>query len=470
MSRHDIIVEKAHVGRLIGSGGSTYKELGQKTQCNIFVLDKEGPAPGFPEDQRIVVLIGSQAQVAHADLEIAQLLQGAPPNAGAAVGQSQVGGSGLYGSSGLEPGQHAALQQFALMQALLQQQQAGVAAAASAVAAAGGQSQGFIGQKLVHNFPGLETPSGRRIQMLENTPGMSRHDIIVEKAHVGRLIGSGGSTYKELTQKTGCNIFVLDKEGPAPGFPEDQRIVVLIGTEAQVAHSDLEIAQLLQGAAPGNAGGTAVSYTGAQTADPQQEQHVSDSSGSAVGPMQHAGSATSGTKLAPGFPGLDTPSGRRISVLEQTPGHVRQDMMISKSYVGRLIGSGGSTYKELMVKTSCNIFILDKEGPPPGYGDDQRMITLIGFESQVAHAEVEINSLLQSAMTRPSTQMAQMSVATRPSMPKQANPFSPPMGSYNPAPFCDLTGGTLSSNSTSGGGAYGPPEQSRGVKRLHEQE
>jgi len=93
-------------------------------------------------------------------------------------------------------------------------------------------------------------------------------------------------------------------------------------------------------------------------------------------------------------------AGRKIQQLLGTPGHIRKDMLVAKGMVGRLIGSAGSTYKELTMKTSCKIFVLDKEGPPPGHSDDQRMVTLVGFDSQVAHAEMEINTLLQSATTR----------------------------------------------------------------------
>mmetsp|Transcript_65041 Transcript_65041/g.178468 ORF Transcript_65041/g.178468 Transcript_65041/m.178468 type:complete len:164 (+) Transcript_65041:858-1349(+) len=64
---------------------------------------------------------------------------------------------------------------------------------------------------------------------------------------VGRLIGTGGSIFKELTAKTACHIFVLDREGPPPGAPEDERIVVCLGTEAQVGHATYEIDQLLNG-------------------------------------------------------------------------------------------------------------------------------------------------------------------------------------------------------------------------------
>merc|ERR1719229_2093780 len=96
-------------------------------------------------------------------------------------------------------------------------------------------------------------------------------------------------------------------------------------------------------------------------------------------------------------------AGRKIQQLLQTPGHIRKDVIVSKGMVGRLIGSGGSTYKELTMKTSAKIFVLDKEGPPPGYGDDERMVTLVGFDSQVAHAEVEISTIVQSAMNRPAS-------------------------------------------------------------------
>ena len=41
-------------------------------------------------------------------------------------------------------------------------------------------------------------------------------------------------------------------------------------------------------------------------------------------------------------------------------------------------------YKELQTKTGAEIFILDKEGPPPGYAADERLVGLSDPLFQVA--------------------------------------------------------------------------------------
>ena len=84
-------------------------------------------------------------------------------------------------------------------------------------------------QILCQGWPTMEHTSGRRMQMLEGQPGIVRHDIRVAKPIVGRLIGSGGSTYRDLATRTGASIFVLDKEGPPPGWSNDWRLVIIMG-------------------------------------------------------------------------------------------------------------------------------------------------------------------------------------------------------------------------------------------------
>ena len=102
-------------------------------------------------------------------------------------------------------------------------------------------------QRLVAaGFPPETEATGRKIALLDGTAGMVRHDRIVQKANLGRLIGVSGTIFKELTQKHGANLFVLDKEGPPPGYPDEQRLVVLIGSSHQVAAADTEIAYLLK--------------------------------------------------------------------------------------------------------------------------------------------------------------------------------------------------------------------------------
>ena len=84
--------------------------------------------------------------------------------------------------------------------------------------------------------------------------------------------------------------------------------------------------------------------------------------------------------------------GSRIVHLMNTPGNARNDLIIAKGKVGRIIGPGGSTLKvcacamhascclcsprlftestspwqALQASHQCDIFMLDKEGPPPG--------------------------------------------------------------------------------------------------------
>lgn len=90
-------------------------------------------------------------------------------------------------------------------------------------------------------------------------------------------------------------------------------------------------------------------------------------------------------------------SGMRINALCAIDGNVRNDVTIPKSMVGRLIGTGGAIFKELTAKTACNIFILDREGPPPGASEDERVVVLVGNDSQVGHATYEIDELLRAA-------------------------------------------------------------------------
>jgi len=75
-------------------------------------------------------------------------------------------------------------------------------------------------------------------------------------------------------------------------------------------------------------------------------------------------------------------------------GRVRHDIIIEKARVGKIIGSRGATLQAIIQNTTCEIFVLDKEGPPPGCGPDQRLICLVGYDSQVSGAMAEIDQVL----------------------------------------------------------------------------
>lgn len=148
----------------------------------------------------------------------------------------------------------------------------------------------------------------------------------------------------------------------------------------------------------GYGGGDA--YAAQQGYPAQPPVQAGDSS--LVGPQQAMGvNGAIGVRLVTGFPPIDQPTGRKIQALEGVPGHVKHDMLVPKGQVGRLIGQGGATYKELQVKTSCNIFVLDKEGPPSGFGVEQRVVVLVGTPSAVTLASHQVLDTLQGPATAP---------------------------------------------------------------------
>ena len=116
----------------------------------------------------------------------------------------------------------------------------------------------------------------------------------------------------------------------------------------------------------------------------------------AAAPQQQATASLDGQILAPGWPPATVFVGQRIQHLEGVAGNVRNDVLVPKSIVGRLIGTAGSMYKELQSKTGAQIFILDKEGPPPGQPEDMRLVVILGSEAQVSYASHEVTSLIDA--------------------------------------------------------------------------
>ena len=113
--------------------------------------------------------------------------------------------------------------------------------------------------------------------------------------------------------------------------------------------------------------------------------------------QQQASASLDGQIVSQGWPPTTGFVGQRIRSLELTVGNVRNDVMVAKTMVGRLIGTGGSMYKELQTKTGAQIFILDKEGPPPGQADDMRIVVVLGSEAQVSYASHEIANLIDAS-------------------------------------------------------------------------
>ena len=198
--RHELLVDKNLLGKLIGPGGSKLKEIMTHTACGVFVCDKEAP-PGYAEAQRLVVLVGLEPAVRAASLRVFETV-------GTGMGGSAHGGNGAGGAVG-----------------------GAVAANRDAPPQVGG---GFV---LPHFLTHLEgwpstSPDTERIAAALG-PGRVRHDVVVPRTMLGRIIGPGGAQKRELRAKTNADIYVIDHE-PPPGSGANERMVVLCGTPLQV--------------------------------------------------------------------------------------------------------------------------------------------------------------------------------------------------------------------------------------------
>ena len=200
-----------------------------------------------------------------------------------------------------------------------------------------------------------------------------------------------------------CEIFVLDKEGPPPGCSQEQRLIVLIGREDKVLSAEVEVASLLKGGATADkdSGGTAGTEGGdgngsfksetsdgsgidsAPSSDPSGAPEAESGAPSSMPPVSRADSTN---RIGGDWPLQQPRVGARIAMLETVSSLHRHDLIVDKSVLGRLIGPSGAAHRALVQQTKCEIFLLDKQGPPPGYTAEQRLVVLIGGQAQVTHA------------------------------------------------------------------------------------
>lgn len=81
------------------------------------------------------------------------------------------------------------------------------------------------------NWPGrgyLVRYVGEAIHRAQNTPLNIRHDVLIERRVIGRLLGKGGRDLEAMQLCSGAEIFIIDKY-PPPGEGDDHRLCVLIG-------------------------------------------------------------------------------------------------------------------------------------------------------------------------------------------------------------------------------------------------
>lgn len=92
--------------------------------------------------------------------------------------------------------------------------------------------------KLVHD---------EKMRAPKSLPG---EEVLIPDASVGLILGKGGETIKQITQRTGCNITLDDAPRGTP-----QRVMRLKGKPLQIAAARNEILDLVRSGQEGNVGG-----------------------------------------------------------------------------------------------------------------------------------------------------------------------------------------------------------------------
>jgi len=88
--------------------------------------------------------------------------------------------------------------------------------------------------------------------------------------------------------------------------------------------------------------------------------------------------------------------GEAIHRAQETPRAVRHDILIERRVIGRILGKGGRDLEAMQLCSGSEIFIIDKY-PPPGEGDDHRLLVVIGKPDQVRLATEKIDQVLARA-------------------------------------------------------------------------
>ena len=88
--------------------------------------------------------------------------------------------------------------------------------------------------------------------------------------------------------------------------------------------------------------------------------------------------------------------GESIHRKQETPFNIRHDILIEKRVIGRILGKGGRDLEGLQLSTGASVFIIDKY-PPPGEGEDHRLLVLIGRPDQVRSCKHKLDAVLERA-------------------------------------------------------------------------
>jgi len=172
-------------------------------------------------------------------------------------------------------------------------------------------------------------------------------DMFIPAGDCGKIIGRGGSKIRELQDHTNCRIKV-DRDDTGDGT----RRVELKGDVDAIKNARMEINKILEGGDDRGSGGR-----------------------QSYGQQRGYGGGGGGGRGGGGFGGGD-----------------KEVMQIDSSFVGRIIGKGGSRVRELQDETGCRINV-SRDGGQYGQTD----VELIGDRNAIARARDAIDDICNQA-------------------------------------------------------------------------
>eukprot|EP00745_Piridium_sociabile_P014797 TRINITY_DN21806_c1_g1_i1.p1 TRINITY_DN21806_c1_g1~~TRINITY_DN21806_c1_g1_i1.p1 ORF type:complete len:228 (+),score=44.67 TRINITY_DN21806_c1_g1_i1:75-686(+) len=185
--------------------------------------------------------------------------------------------------------------------------------------------------------------------------GSTSYEMLVKAGDCGKIIGRGGSKIRELQDQTGCKIMVSrDDEG------NGQRRVELSGPDDAIDLAVEIINQILESGDRSSSGGGGGGGGGDRRPQQSYGMQYDDVSGG-------GGGGGSG-------------------------GSSKEVIRVDSSFVGRIIGKGGSRIRELQDETGCRINVSRDGG---NYG--QTEVELIGSQLAIQHAKDRIDDITTQA-------------------------------------------------------------------------
>lgn len=199
-------------------------------------------------------------------------------------------------------------------------------------------------------------------------------EIMIPGSKVGLVIGKGGETIKQLQERTGAKMVVV-QDGPGQEMEKPLRIS---GDPQKVEHAKQLVYELIQdkgepqqnnrsgggGGSGGSGGGGGYNNNRHQDRDQDRGGHGGGGGGGYGGGAPHGGDS--------------------------------MEIFVPKLAVGVVIGKGGDMIKKIQAETGCRLQFLQTKNDGPG---DRRCI-IQGTKQQVDDGKRMIEDLIESVMRR----------------------------------------------------------------------